>query len=342
MSDEVLEEFSYDGQLVFNGLHTTEVLDANFDFEHVIEEELIDYTEGSIDKPGRGYKSIPFADFVDEEIEIDREVEEILGEFHAFRYLEEKWEYRDAEVDGVTDTHPTLRDYSTFDAYWGFPNYLFIKADKTKADTARSLISDTLDEYLSLRDVEFSSDFLLWIFSKEKNQESLPGNLSVSMLTDAEIRGQEPDLFGKHNKVDDSTDITKSAPVLIGVLSQKGVVALEGVFGMAGRFVRARISTDGRVHIKADHAIQGSPDVERMAIALAFLKELTDLYQHWQNLDSEDRYPPLEFFTDIYEECERQGVEVTFSIDEVVDEYRQKGSSKEYDEYQAGLDSFDD
>jgi hypothetical protein len=342
MSNEELEPFSYDGQLVFNGLHMTEVLDADFDFEHVIDEVLIDYSEGSIDKPGRGYKTIPFSDYVDEEIEIDREVEDLLDEVHAFRYLEEKWEYRDTEVDGVTEPHPTLSDHSTFDAYWTFPDYLFIKADKTKADTARSLISDTLDQYLSLRDVEFSSDFLLWIFSKEKNEESLPGDLSVNMLTDAEIRGQEPDLFGQHSKVDDSTDITKSAPVLIGVLSQKGVVALEGVFGMAGRFVRARISTDGRVHIKADHAVQGSPDVERMSIALAFLKELTKLYQHWQNLDSEDRYPPLEFFTDIYEECERQGIEVTFSIDEVVDEYRQKGSPEDYDEYQTGLDSFED
>ncbi len=102
------------------------------------------------------------------------------------------------------------------------------------------------------------------------------------MLTDAEIRGNEPDLFGQHSKVDDSIDITKSAPVLIGVLSQKGLVAIEGVFGLADRFVRARIDSDGRVHIKADHAISGSSDVERMTISLAFLKQLIDLYQHWK------------------------------------------------------------
>ncbi|WP_158055877.1 hypothetical protein [Halorussus halophilus] len=342
MSLEQIEAFSYEGQLVFNGLHMTDILDANFDFDHVIEEELVDYKNGSIGQPGRGYQTLPFADYIADEPAIDRRIEELLGEIHAFRYKEEKWEYRDTEVDGVTDTHPTLRGYSTFDGYWASPDYLFIKSDKSKAETARQLLSETLEDYLSLRDFEFNPDFLLWVFSKEKNNEDLPGNLSVNMLTDAEIRGNEPDLFGQHSKVDDSTDITKSAPVLIGVLSQKGLVALEGVFGLAGRFVRVRIATDGRVHIKADHAIQGSPDIERMAIALAFLREFTDLYQYWMNLDSEYRYPPLEFFTDIYKECERQGVEVTFSIDDVVDEYRQKGSPKDYNEYQSGLSEFEE
>jgi len=55
----------------------------------------------------------------------------------------------------------------------------------------------------------------------------------------------------------------------------------------------------------------------------------------------EYRYPPLEFFIDVYEECERQGIEVTFSIDDVIEEYRQKGSSEDYDEYQSGLGEFD-
>lgn len=340
MSSDNGDQFSYEGQLVFNGIHLTNVLDADFDFDYIIEEQLATYTKGSIERPGRGYHTIPFADYVARDPNIGRHINELLGDINAFRYLEEKWEYRETELEGETDNRPTIQDYSTFDGYWAFPNYLFIKADKSKATKAQNLVSQTLNEYLSLQEIEFSPEFLLWLFSREKNDETVPGEISVNMLTDAEIRGNEPDLFGQHSKVDDSIDITKSAPVLIGVLSQKGLVAIEGVFGLADRFVRARIDSDGRVHIKADHAISGSSDVERMAISLAFLKQLIDLYQHWKNLDSEHRYPPLEFFTDIYKECQRQGVEVTFSIDDVVDEYRKKGSSEEYDEYQSGLSEF--
>jgi len=285
MSTEQLEDFSYEGQLVFNGLHMTKVLNADFDFDSVIDHELIDFTSGSMDRPGRGYRILPFAQYLADEPEVDRRINDLLGQIQSFRYIEEKWEMRQTEVDGENNNRPTLSEYSTFDGYWAHPEYLFIKADKSKAETAEKLLSDTLEDYLSLRDVEFSPDFLLWLFSKEKNNETLPGNITVNMLTDAEISGKEPDLFGQHSKVDDSTDITKSPPVLIGVLQQKGLVALEGVFGMAGRFVRARVDTGGRVHIKADHAIQGSSDIERMAISLAFLKQFTKLYEHWRNLD---------------------------------------------------------
>ncbi|WP_227380866.1 hypothetical protein [Haladaptatus halobius] len=340
MSSEQLEAFSYDGLLVFNGLYTTNVLDANFDFDQVIEEDLTDFSKGSIERPGRGYRVLPFADFVSDDPEIGRQIKDLLGDVHALRHLEEKWELRETIRDGTTEQVPTIRERSSFDVYWAFPDYLFIRADKTKAETAGELLSLTLDEYLSMNEIEFDPDFLLWLFAKEKNSEGLPGNLSINMLTDAEIRGSEPDLLGQRSKVDDSTDITKSALVLINVLQQKAFVALEGVFGLSDKFVRARVSNDGRVHVKADHAIHGSSDIERMAISIAFLREFTSLYESWKGLDDEYRLPPLEFLTDIYEECKRQGVEVTFSIDSVIEEYRQKGSSENYSDYQSGFDDF--
>lgn len=341
MSLEGLEEFSYDGQLVFNGVHTTSLLDSSFDFNRVVGGELVDYSQGTFEEPGRGYQIIPFQEHIGKDCDIDRDVTDILGEVHAFRYLEEEWEHQEVDIGGDTDICPAMTGISSFDAYWSSPDHLFIKGNKTQADQATDLLSLTLEDYMKLQELSFSPDFLLWIFSREKNNEDVLGELSVNMLTDAEISGNEPDLFGQRSKVDDSTDITKSAPVLMGVLRQKGLVALEGVFGLGGKFVRARISTGGRVHIKADHAIKGSSDTERMAISIAFLKEFTNLYKRWQNLDAEKRYPPTDFFKDIYEECERQGVEIHFSIDDVIKKYRRKGGSKEYQQYQSGLDDFD-
>lgn len=341
MSTEDVEEFSYDGLLVFNGIYTTSVLDSDFDFERVVSDELIDYSKGSFDKPGRGYQTLSFRRYMKEDPKIGHDIVDLLGELHALRYLEEEWEYHEVDLDGTTDRRPAKTGVSSFDAYWSSPDHLFIKGNKTQANRASKLLSMTLEDYLDIRELTFSPDFLLWIFSCEKNNEDLLGEISVNMLTDAEISGNEPDLFGQRNKVDDSTDITKSTPVLMGVLQQKGLVALEGVFGLGDKFVRARISTEGRIHIKADHAIEGSTDIERMSISIAFLKEFTRLYKEWQKLDAEQRYPPTDFFKDIYKECERQGVEIQFSIDDVIQKYRQKGGLEEYQQYQSGLGDFE-
>lgn len=36
--------FSYNGRLVFNGLYVTKILNANFDLEHVVTNELKDFS----------------------------------------------------------------------------------------------------------------------------------------------------------------------------------------------------------------------------------------------------------------------------------------------------------
>lgn len=339
MSIEQSIEFSYDGYLVFNGIYATEILNPEFEFDQVIDEELTDFSPGSHNEPGRGYTTLPITQHLTRSHEVSGSLQDFIGETRAFRYQEEEWEYQEVELDNGTDERP-VKSTISLDAYWAFPDYLFLKGNKTKADYASDLIQLKLDDYLEISEINFNPDFLLWLLSKEKSGETLPGQISTSMLTDAEIEGEERDRFGRRSKVDDSTDITKSTTVLLGVLQQKDLTAIEGVFEVAGKFVKARVSTDGRVHVKADHAVKGSPDIERMALALAFLKGFTRLYEEWLDLRNEEKYPPIEFFEDIYEECDRQGVEVTFSIDDVIASYRQKGSSDEYQQRQSGLGEY--
>lgn len=340
-SERPSNEFAYDGRLVFNGIFSTAVLDSNFEFEEIVGEELNDFSEGEISAPGRGYQPLPFQEMISEEPRIGAEFESFLEGVHALQYREEVWEFKEAQVNGEIEDRPVKTGESSFDAFWGEPEYLFVRGNKTEAKQAGQLLSTTLNDYLDIREIEFSPDFLLWIFSKEKNNADLPGSLSVNMLTDARIESDEPDLFGQQGRVEDSTDVTKSTPVLMGVLRQMGIIDLEGVFSIAGKFVRARISSEGRVHILADHAIAGSPDIERMSVSIAFLKELIELFDEWEGgMENERKYPPEQFFEDIYKECERQGVEITFSIDDVIREYRQKGGPEEYEQYQAGIDEF--
>lgn len=333
-------DFVYDGRLVFNGIYSTSVLNADFDFDEIVSQELTDFSEGNIGSPGRGYRTFPFLEMVFDEPRVSEQIEVLLEKTNALQYSEEIWEYQEVEVDSEVQQAPAKTGLSSFDAFWAKPDYLFVRGNKTEAKQAGDLLSAKFDEYLNITEIEFSPDFLLWLFSKEKNSERLPGQLSVNMLTDARFESDEPDLFGQQGRVEDSTDVTKSTPVLMGVLRQMGIIDLEGVFSIAGVFIRARISSEGRVHVLADHAIEGSPDIERMAISIAFLKELINLFDQWVDMEGEQKYPPEQFFEDIYEECERQGVEIRFSIDDVIREYRQKGGPEKYNQYQSGFDEF--
>jgi len=65
-----------------------------------------------------------------------------------------------------------------------------------------------------------------------------------------------------------------------------------------------------------------------------------NLYEEWESLESEEKYPPEEFFRDIYDECQKQGAEITFPVDEVIEKYRRKGNRKEYQERQTGLEEW--
>lgn len=333
--------FSYEGYLVFNRIYSTKLLKPDFDFYHVIEEELTDFSQGSPKEPGQGYQTLPFEDYLRESTEVSPSLKEAVGDIKAFRYLEEEWEIKEVENEDQLEQRPVRDRLMTVDSYWAYPDYIFIKGNKTKAKQASELIRMTLDDYLELNQIGLNSDFLLWLLSQEKNNDVIPGDVSTNMLTDAAVEGEEKDRFGRRNKIDDSTDITKSTPVLMGVLQHKDLTALEGVFEVDKKFVQARISTEGRIHVKADHAVAGSPDIERMSMALVFLQELTGLYEHWIELPNEEKYPPIEFFEDIYQECDRQGVEITFSIDDVIEEYRQKGSPEDYKQRQSGLGEFE-
>ncbi len=333
-------KFSYDGRLVFNGIYTTSVQNPNFDFNEIVKEELVDFSQGSIDSPGRGYSPVPFRRMVLSESKVAEQIKNLIEGVHAVQYREEEWEYQEVKINGEMKEAPTKTGESSFDAFWSQPDYLFVRGNKTEAKRAGNLLSSTLNQYLNIAELDFSPDFFLWLFSKEKHNQELPSELSIKMLTDAQFEGDERDLFGQQGQVEGSIDVTKSTPVLMGILRQMGINQLEGVFSISGVFVRARISINGRVQVFADNAIKGSPDIERMATSIAFIKEFTNLFNKWQQMKNEDKFPPKQFFTDIYKECQRQGVEIKFSIDDVIREYEEKGCSTEYEQYQTGFDEF--
>jgi len=332
--------YSYDGRLVFNGLYSTEILDPDFNLETTVEEGLKDFARGTNEEPGSGYHMLDFAERISESPDISRQIKSETEDIYGIRYQYEEWHEREVEsANGDGTEYRNVRTTDSVDVYWDSPNYLFIKGNKTEARQAGSLIESKLGDYIRTREIGFASDFLLWILSQYKNGEQLGNELSAKLLSNARIEGEE-DRFGRSNRVDDSTDIAKATTILMGILRGKEMAFVEGIFGMHGKFVAARIETGGRIHIKAEQDIEGSSHLERMALSVCFLKELLAVYDHWQSLPSEDKYPPVEFFKNLYEECERQGAEITFPVDDVIKRYREKGNREEYQQRQAGIAEF--
>jgi hypothetical protein len=124
------------------------------------------------------------------------------------------------------------------------------------------------------------------------------------------------------------------------MLKNKDLTRLEGVFDVVDKYVKANIEVGGRVHVKASHSIEGAEDVYRMSLAITFLRELVSLYEDWIELPGDNKYPPLDFFTELYEECEKQGAELTFPYDDVVETYRQRRNQGEGRVKQSDIDEF--
>lgn len=336
---DALDEFDYDGNLVFNGLYYTSVIDAGFDLDQIVDKKLADFSVGSPDSPSDGYRILNFVEHAQASPEVDPGLEQQVDHIRGIRYEYEEWDHGEVQEDGELKTD-RVRETDSFDIYWSFPDYLFVKGNKTEARKAKQLLEYELSEYIKVKEIEFNPDFLLWMFSQKKSGQDLGEGISASMLTDCEIEGEQRDRYGKRNTVDNSTDVTKSTTALMGILRNKALTGIEGVFELDGRFVTADLSSEGRVHIKAEQDISGSNKIERMALSLRFLDNLIRLYDEWEDLSPEDRFPPEEFFRDIYEECRKQGAEVTFPVKDVIKEYRNKGSREEYQQRQSGLDEY--
>lgn len=312
-------DFEYDGYLVFNGLYETNIVDAGFDFEEIVDDELKDYSRGNPDNPNDGYESLDFGGLLNQSRILSEQLKKLVSEVKAIRHKYEEWEDRELPHG---DTESTLRTRS-YDIYWDFPDYIAVKGDKTQAKRASELLGHKLRDFITSRKIEFEPDFLLWMFYKDMVEEHLTETLSTSLLSDAYIEGEE-DRYGKEVSVDRSTDVTKSTNILSGILRNRDLIGLEGVFESHGFFVKANIEVGGRVHIKVAQSIEEANDLERIATSIVFLHDLLEAYTSWEEMPGDDKYPPTSFFENVDSECKRQGDEPTFSWEGTVQEYQAK------------------
>jgi hypothetical protein len=291
-------KFKYDGRLVFNEIRTAEV---NVD-EDELKEDLLDefpsFSEGTPGSPGSGYEGLELSEHTNRYGDLDEKLQEIAENITDIGYKKEDYssaeDVVDAdgnEVDGFDKS--TTKVY----VYWDYPNYVFFQGSDGKTDHVAPETNSALGEKATLNEETFDPGFLLWLFEKYDKGDTLPSDLTIEQLKDAELSG-DLSSFGKTNEVNDSEDISESIPVQAGLLQGMNIKKLRGRFNVKGYRIKAEIKPD-RVQIIVSYAINEATQLERVLIALLFLTELAELHDHWKGLDKQNQYPHPEYFVEM-------------------------------------------
>ncbi|MFD1645563.1 hypothetical protein [Haloarchaeobius litoreus] len=320
-------DFDYQGYLLFNGIFETEFLDQEFgggrsEARARLGDHLPEY-RSSDESSEEGYVRLLLEDAISDDDSVDSDLEEVAQSLIPYRYKYETREPKDAYYRGeeVEVEVPYVQDS---DLFWLYPNYMFLRGSKGDVKETKETTRRILDGHIRLNSVDFGGDFLLWLFYKEYEDQSLPTGIELNNLTDTELTGDR-DAFGGATKVDDSTDLERCVPMLAGILKDKTISTMQGYFRLFDEYnLKAQIG-EGRVHIKASRGdIKTSGDVRRMAISIAFLHELIDLHRSWTELPPTSRYPPRQFFEDLHDTANEQGVEIQSISTNVLTKYASK------------------
>lgn len=340
MSDES-EEFSYQGYLVFNGIYNVD-LNSQSEYHGSLNEvesrlvkQLGQFEERKQDSE-KGVEKLLLRDYFRDDDSVSGDLEDLADSLIALRFLYENKVKKRGYLKGKTDLQtveiPVINDA---DIYWDYPDHIYFRGaedDVTEAIeyTSKLMGVDTATDggsasgstgtpagYTRFKNVSFHRDFLLWIFFNHFNDNDLPkSDIEIDSLTDAAVTG-DIDVWGGNNRVGDTTELTESPPLLSALLQNKSLNMLEGGFAINDNTLMASIQVN-KTHIKASSkSIRTSNNTRRLALSLKFLRELVELEETWSSLAPKEKYPPYNFFLEIFDMCRDQGMTLD-SIDEMM------------------------
>ncbi|WMT09507.1 hypothetical protein NP511_07665 [Natrinema thermotolerans] len=313
-------KFTYDGYLIFTPFSTT-VRDENISQTEIVDtllDEIPNYSLGTPQNPGKGIQKIPFQKHLQGS---SSEFPDDLSSVIALRYKYEEFDKIKAVVDGSRRMVSVPNERSV-DIYWNYPNYMSFRGAKKDIKEVQSIIRSALFQTATIDPIRLESDFFLWLFYQNFSSD---GRISKMMIriTDVELQG-ETDLFGKKSTVRNSTDATKSIPILIGLLQNKSISGIEVEFAIQNQRITASIQRD-QVQVKASQgSLPNQESIERIASSLMLLDFLYSLYDEWLDLPNNEKYPPLTFFEELYNMSKNQGVKVETQLTQPLKEYAAK------------------
>lgn len=317
------DQFEYEGRLVFNGVFKTDTFGTDVNPERVIE-DLPKYEQGSPQHPGYGFSDLDLEELAVTNLQ-DNGLIDLAENTISFQYIQEEFQEQEiVDIDGNSEIKYSRRHQSV-DFYWIFPEFLFIRGAKSEVEEAVDKLKVVLERNIELSKLNFEPDFLIWLIYKHYRGEDLNTGINVDRLTDAKIQGSH-DVFGSTRRISDSTDLVRSPPVITAILQNEDIVTIGGEFLVHNKYgLSSDISTDGRIHIKAQsNDIREANSLKRVLISILFVERLCGIYTGWLELDPSEKYPPVDFFEELYHSLENQGISTSFALDSVIDEYTAK------------------
>ena len=311
------DDFSYDGNLVFNGIYRTET-DGFGDI--ALTENIDPYSKGTYPHPNEGYIELEETSY--DLSSIGDQMSSTIKRLNGFKYKFDSWKSSEVETDDGLSERPVY-DPQSFDVYCYDPDYIFLRGPKTAIKQKRATVLSDLPSGLSPDEVQFNSDFLLWILYKCMKGEALNSTVSVRRLPNCETTG-ERDNVGEGIKVRGSDNVERSVPILVTFLEDKEISSIRGYFVVGTSFVVADIDIDGSVRIRTSHEqMEDLSQLRRVSVSLRFLSEFVDLYDEWQDLPADEKYPD-DIFRIVYEISLQEGYKPTIKPTEQIEQYEQK------------------
>lgn len=344
------EEFDYQGYLIFNGVYKIDLREGSeyqgsiYDAESKLLDDLGRF-EDSERESDRGVQKLLLRDFFRDDDSVSEELEELANNLIAVRFLYEdrieKEAYVSDEEELQTVEIPVVNDA---DIYWNYPNYMYFRGAKDDVSEAIDYTSSLLGAdvatdggssassaqstgFSRFRPISFDSDFLLWLFQLQYNDDDPPVSaIEIDTLTDAAVTG-DVDVWGGNNVVGDTTQLIESPPLLSAILQNKSFKMIEGGFAINDNTIQSEIQTN-KVHLKSSvKSIKRANDTRRMALSIQFLNELVGLENYWDNLNPQDKYPSHDFFLELFNTCRNQGM----TLDNISESLRREYCNKRGD-----------
>lgn len=312
--------YGYQGHLVFQPFRTTVKEELDQDNRQQTWKNILDRLPEQVEQPEEKNENEGYAPICELTPELDGSSadsglsENILSINYKIRWLKEKMALVEDEMKSV----PVVETESA-DLILSYPDFLFARGNTFVRERAINTFRRLLADRVLIEKFKFSHDFFLWLLWRYYENKSLSSG-EISRVSGVDLEGED-DLLGASNRTTGSEDAIRSPSVIAGLLRGKRVTRVELIYQMNDSPIRVDIEKN-RVNIKASSdSLQDKSDLTRMRMSIRFLVALCDQYLSWQEMDPRDRYPPQEFFEQLYRTGLEAGVEIDGISTEVLNRY---------------------
>lgn len=285
------------------------------------------YEGGKPAEPEFGFRRLPIEQDLAQLDDLSPQLTDLAERLRAFRYIDEDWVERWGYDENANEELFYLDNHEEIDVFWDIEkDAMMLLGDKALLNRKMSQIRGALSSDLKLDPVEFDYDFFLWLLYKEYEGQTLDAgsNLRIRKMTRGETV-ESAENRDSRIKVEGKDDILKSVVMIVPVLEGEKIQGLQGNFILGTKQIEVKMKFGGKVHV----LVTGNPmssweDARQMGTSVAFLSELIKLYRLWEDLDSDNKYPPPSFFDDLRDSANDEGWKLRFDPKEVKQEYARK------------------